>query len=221
MADIIVDAWMQELESKLTEAFGSRLALVGLQGSRSRNEARPDSDIDSVVLIDSLSTTDLETCRSIIAGMPHADLACGFIGSPETVAAWPRHDVFNLVMDTRTIRGSFAFMDTAFTAEDALLSARVGASEIHHALCHTLAFEPEALDAVLAACVKNAFFVMRALTFARTGEYPESRARMRQLANDAERALLDAHDAPANVDADALLAWTAGIIQGSHSSAPS
>lgn len=213
MTDINAGIWMQELEAKLAETFGSRLVLVGLQGSRARGEARPESDIDSVVLIEDLSSAELEPYRQIIESMPHADLACGFIGSPQVLASWPRHDVFNLVMDTRVLRGSFAFMDTAFTAEDALHSARVGASEIYHALCHTLAFEPEAQDAVLAACVKNAFFVMRAMAFARTGEYPNSRARMHTMANATERLLLDAYDDPANADAETLLTWAEAIIR--------
>ncbi len=148
--------------------------------------------------------------------MPHGDLACGFIGSPGLLAAWPRHDVFNLVEDTRVLYGAFDFMGTGFTAQDALLSARVGASEIYHAVAHELVFNEGSLQAIVDACIKSAFFVMRALRFARTGEYPPSRAATRQLASEDERVFLDAYDDPQAFEArelaEKLLAWSQNVM---------
>ena len=60
---INIDQWMDEFSTKLKDAFGDRLKLVGIQGSRACNEARPDSDIDAVVVIDGLSTEDLKLDR--------------------------------------------------------------------------------------------------------------------------------------------------------------
>lgn len=149
--------------------------------------------------------------------MPHTELACGFVGSPGLLASWPRHDVFNLVMDTRVVFGSFDFMDVDFTASDARLSAKVGASEIYHAISHVLVFAEGSLEAIVAACVKSVFFVMRALRYAQTGEYPSSRAAMRQVASPEERMFLDAYDDPGAFDADelanALLAWSASVVE--------
>lgn len=216
MNDFDIDIWMDELAKKLIDSFGNRLMLVGIQGSRGRGEAKESSDIDAVVVIDGLTNEDIELYRKIISTMPHSDLACGFIGSPEVLANWPRHDVFNLVNDTKPVHGSFDFMDTEFSSEDAVLSAKVGASEIYHALCHTKAFEPQALDAVLQACVKNAFFVMRALAFARSGEYPDSRSQMLGIADEDESTLLEAYENPKSIDsetlAELLLEWSRKII---------
>lgn len=141
------------------------------------------ADIDAVVAVEGLSPEDLASYRALIASMPHTELACGFVGSPGLLASWPRHDVFNLVMDTRVVFGSFDFMDVDFTASDARLSAKVGASEIYHAISHVLVFAEGSLEAIVAACVKSVFFVMRALRYAQTGEYPSSRAAMRQVAS--------------------------------------
>lgn len=195
MEDLEIEVWMRDLTEALKQAFGSRLILVGLQGSRARDEARAGSDIDAVVVVDSLGADDLARYQDVIASLPHAELACGFVGSPEVLTHWPRYDVFNLVEDTRVFHGSFDFMDTAFIAEDALDSAKAGAAEIYHALVHTLVFEEEDLGLILEACLKSSFFVMRALQFAKTGEYPASRARMRELAGEQERAFLDAYEA--------------------------
>ncbi|WP_251198087.1 nucleotidyltransferase domain-containing protein [Anaerotardibacter muris] len=216
MVEIDVNSWMRELRAKLVDAFGNRLVLVGIQGSRARGEERETSDIDSVVVIEELTAKDIEVFRGVVGTMPHAELACGFIGSPEVLAAWPRYDVFNLVNDTRVLQGSFDFMNTNFTTNDALLSAKAGASEIYHTLCHTLAFESETLEAVVEACVKNTFFVMRALVFARSGEYLVSRARMRSFASDQELVFLDAYDADEALDAAALanvlIEWAQVVI---------
>lgn len=213
-----VNDWMDSLRGKLMAAFGDRLALVGVQGSRARNEARETSDIDAVIVIEGLTKDDLATCRKVVSSMAHSGLVCGFVGSPETLAFWPRHDVFNLVNDTRVVYGSFDFMDTGFTSDDAVLSAKVVASEVRHAVCHAIAFEPEALTPTTEACVKSAFFAMRALTFAATGEYPESRARMLELSGPEERFLLHAYEGFQEADVDevseALLKWSEGVLLG-------
>ena len=217
---ININQWMDKFSLKLKDVFGDRLMLVGIQGSRARNEARPDSDIDAVVVIDGLSPEDLKRYESIVDSMPSSELACGFIGSANVLAAWPRYDAFNLVKDTRIHYGSFDFMDTLFTAEDALNSAKAVAAEVYHALVHTVVFERENLEAVVGACVKPTFFAMRALQFAKTGSCPETRAEMRERATDDEALFLDAYDGKTDMDTpgsideltEKLIAWAADII---------
>lgn len=51
---------------KLKKEFGDRLVFVGLQGSRARGEAREDSDIDLVVLLNHIDASNLERYRTII-----------------------------------------------------------------------------------------------------------------------------------------------------------
>lgn len=215
-------AWIDRLASELRAVFKDRLCFVGIQGSRARGEARADSDIDSVVLIQDLSVADIATYREVLSSMPHNDLACGFIGSPEVLASWPRYDAFNLVMDTKPVVGTFDFMDTSFSADDAMQSARAGASEIYHAIGHTIAFEPDALSQTVGACIKSAFFIMRALCFANTNEYPNSRQRMKELATDEERLFLDAYDSESMEDhsalAKALFEWSGRILEDGHRS---
>lgn len=219
MENFDINSWINQLVTALEEAFGKRLRFVGLQGSRARGEAKVTSDIDSVVVVERLSTEDIELYSKLIDSMPHSELACGFIGSPDVLRKWPRHDIFNLVMDTLPMKGSLDFVSEEFSAEDALLSAKVGASEIYHALNHALAFDRSALHPTLEACLKSTFFVMRALVFANTGEYPNSRTRMKELASPVELALLEAYDNPCTGDAKAiirdLLKWSEDVITSS------
>lgn len=185
-----IDVWMNDLIDQLKTEFKERLVLVGLQGSRARDEQREDSDIDIVVVIEDLNADDLASYRSVIQRMPHAELACGFIGSPDVLAAWPRHDVFNLANDTDIRYGSFDFMNTKFTVEEARLAAETCASEIYHALCHTVVFEPNLLPDILQGCLKSIFFGIRAKHFAQTGKFVNSRVQLLNLVNDSERWLL-------------------------------
>ena len=53
--EIDIESWMAELVERMCYTFGERLALVGIQGSRARGEARADSDIDAVVAVEGLS----------------------------------------------------------------------------------------------------------------------------------------------------------------------
>lgn len=213
-----IDVWTNDLIDQLKTEFKERLVLVGLQGSRARGEQREDSDIDIVVVIEDLNADDLVSYRSIVQRMPHAELACGFIGSPDALAAWPRHDVFNLVNDTDIRYGSFDFMDTEFTAEEAKLAADACASEIYHALCHTAVFEPNMLPDLLQGCLKSVFFGIRAKHFAQTGEFVNSRAQLLSLVNDSERWLLQAYDKDVQMDnkelASKLLRWSNDELAG-------
>lgn len=217
MLDLDVYEWMDALIRKLQDAFGARLRFVGLQGSRARGEARDDSDIDAVVVLDGLCSSDLEKYRAVVGTLTHADIACGFIGSTDVLANWSRYDVFNLVMDTKPLFGSLDFINTDFTPNDARQAAKAGACEIYHALGHTITFEPGLLAQVTEGCIKSSFFVMRALQYSRTGDYPASRSRMRTLASPDEASFLDAYDAKGDFDAKALsrtlFAWASGIIE--------
>lgn len=213
-----IDVWMNDLIDQLKTEFKERLVLVGLQGSRARGEQREDSDIDIVVVIEDLNADDLASYRSVIQKMPHAELACGFIGSPDVLAAWPRHDVFNLANDTDIRYGSFDFMDTEFTAEEAKLAADACASEIYHALCHTAVFEPNLLPDILQGCLKSIFFGIRAKHFAQTGKFVNSRVQLLNLVNDSERWLLQAYDKDVQMDnkelASKLLRWSNDELAG-------
>ena len=55
-----INVWLDIIIKKLQNEFGQRLLFVGLQGSYNRGEETPNSDIDIVVILDSLSFEDLK-----------------------------------------------------------------------------------------------------------------------------------------------------------------
>lgn len=174
-------AWAHEATVKLQEEFGNRLVFVGLQGSRARGEAHEGSDIDLVVLLDHVRSADLARYRTLIQSMPHAELACGFVGAADVLAAWPRHELFQFAHDTHAIYGDPAPIVGNFTRDDAIQAARIGASGIYHAACHASVFDGDAIDEILQSLFKGAFFTLQALHFARTGIYPRTKAELAQL----------------------------------------
>lgn len=120
--------------------------------------------------------------------------------------------------DTNVRYGSFDFMNTKFTVEEARLAAETCASEIYHALCHTVVFEPNLLPDILQGCLKSIFFGIRAKHFAQTGKFVNSRVQLLNLVNDSERWLLQAYDKDVQMDnkelASKLLRWSNDELAG-------
>lgn len=218
-------AWAAEAARRLQGEFGPRLAFVGLQGSRARGEAREGSDIDLVVLLDRLDADDLARYRALLAGMPQRELACGFVGAVDVLAAWPRHELFQFVNDTVPVLGSLdAIVANDFSRDEAAEAARIGASGVYHAVCHALAFDGPAADGILASLCKGAFFTLQARQFARTGVYPRTKAELARLLDGDEARILEigrdwdaarpADDAERAALADLLLRWSRQVILG-------
>ena len=217
-----VFAWMGDLSRKLREAFEHRVVFIGLQGSRARGEAHDGSDIDVVVLLDSLGAEDLVIYRGIIEGMPHSELACGFVGSADILASWPRHELFQFYNDTVPICGKLPEI-APFSGRDALEAARIGASGIYHGACHALAFDRVEAPAILEQLFKRAFFVLQALQFVRTGAYPRTKAELSEHLEGDEALILEigsswethrpSDDAELAGLADLLIGWAGNILR--------
>lgn len=120
-------------------------------------------------------------------------------------------------MDTRSLFDALDFIDTYFTPDDGLHAAKAGACEIYHALGHSIIFEPEHLAQVIEVCLKSSFFIIRAMRFAGTGDYPASRTQMRAIASSDEVSFLDAYDARGDFDvvilSHTLFDWVTDVIE--------
>ena len=220
-------AWAHEATVKLQEEFGNRLVFVGLQGSRARGEAHKGSDIDLVVLLDHVRSADLARYRTLIQSMPHAKLACGFVGAADVLAAWPRHELFQFAHDTHAIYGDLAPIVGNFTRDDVIQAARIGASGIYHAACHASVFDGDAIDEILQSLFKGAFFTLQALHFARTSIYPRTKAELAQHLEDngpenearileigrSWKANCPATDTERQAMVDLLLEWSGEILK--------
>ena len=208
--------WKTAFIQAVTDEFGARIVCAGVQGSRAREEAGPQSDIDAVLILDSLSQNDLSRYRSIVADLPYAELMCGFVSGQAELAAWDPADLVSFYFDTTCLVGSLAFLRPRITPEAAKRSVHLSACALYHALCHASVFEAEPLSPH--AFSKAAFFLLRTRCFLETGSYPLRYYELLPLLNREESALLSAlnptgdETEPLTFHYDAALDWCAQMI---------
>ena len=91
---IDITAWMNDFLQTLNETFANRVWFVGLQGSYGRSEATETSDIDVVVILDELSSSDIQDYNAILDTLPHRELICGFLSGKNDILNWEPSDLF-------------------------------------------------------------------------------------------------------------------------------
>ena len=93
---IDIKVWVDQFLGELGATFGERVWFVGLQGSYGRGEATEKSDIDMVVILDDLSTSDIVAYREMLDKLPHRDLTCGFLAGKRELFSWEPFDLVSL-----------------------------------------------------------------------------------------------------------------------------
>ena len=184
--------WANELRDKLAATFGERLLFVGFQGSHKRGEATEESDIDVVTILDRLGLDDLKTYRKLVRSMPEHEKACGFIAGKNEMAGWPRHEIFQMELETEALHGSLKELLPAVDRANAEESVRIAASGIYHLLCHTYLYgSDEEKEAVLKATYKSAFFILQLTHCLATGTYCGTKTELLAELTGEQRQLLE------------------------------
>ncbi|MCD7875592.1 MAG: nucleotidyltransferase domain-containing protein [Cloacibacillus porcorum] len=186
---IDIEKWSSDLTERLRGVYGERLLFAGLQGSYGRGEAAPDSDIDIVVILKSLSVSALDSYRAVLDGMPHGELACGFISGERELLSWTPSVLFILYFDTVPLYGSLGPLSRLFDEGAAAGAVRDGACAIYHGGCHNYLYEKNA--DILVSLYKSAFFVLRAKYFCENGHYVKKRTELVSLLEGGDLAVLE------------------------------
>ena len=131
-----IQTWMRGYTAAVRSAFGDRVRYIGLQGSRARGEAGPDSDIDVVCILDECSLADLETYQAAVEHLPERDKLCGFVSGAAELAAWDRGDLFSFRHDTEDWYGQLADLLPPEEPGDARRALHTGACGLYHLCCH-------------------------------------------------------------------------------------
>ena len=213
-----ITSWLDNFLQALDSSFGARVWFVGLQGSYARTEAHDGSDIDTVVILDTLTPADLEKYRAMLDTLPHRELVCGFFAGKDELLAWEASDLFQFSHDTKPIRGRLDALLPCLDTAAVRRAAKIGACNIYHACVHNLLHE-RSTD-ILKGLYKSAAFVLQATSFLQTGKYTPRHAELLTALLPADRDILDTFlrlKAGAAVDFEEmstrLFLWSQRLIQ--------
>ena len=166
---IDITAWTKNFLQTLNETFANRVWFVGLQGSYGRGEATETSDIDVVVILDELSTMDIQTYNTMLDTLPHRELICGFLSGKNEIMNWESSDLFQFCHDTTPIKGSIDEVMAVIDESAVNRAIKIGACNIYHGCVHNMLYEKS--EDILRGLYKSASFVVQAIAFKQTGNY--------------------------------------------------
>ena len=163
---------MKALQDRLDEVFGERLVCLGLRGSFARGEATIDSDIDAVLILDTVSMDDLYAYREILRWLPQTEKVSGFVAGKSELEKWDRSELFQFCMDTQEICGSLDFARNLVQIEDVRRAVHLGACSLYQKAVHGMLHKPKM--APMVKLYKAAFFVLQMHYYVKTGLFIRS-----------------------------------------------
>lgn len=166
---INLETWLKQYIQIVKTLFGSRLLLIGLQGSYGRGEADEKSDIDMVVILDRLTTDDLKAYDDAISKLADRDKICGFISGKQELFYWSKADLFQFYHDTTPLLGELRTLLPQLNKEDIRSAIQFGACNIYHLCGHNIIHDKD--PDILKSLYKGMVFVVQALYYYSTGIY--------------------------------------------------
>ena len=215
-----IEEYLKKLINLLQSHFGARLLYVGLQGSYMRKEAGKDSDIDVMVVLDSLSRHDLEDYKNILKIAGSYNKSCGFICGKREIENWNPLEICHLLNTTADYFGKLSALTPEYTKDDIKNFVKLSACNLYHALCHDYLFSPnEKSPARLADFYKQVFFILQNIQYLKTGEFILTKKdsaerisgddrRVMEISRDPEKLKVLGFDAAFDI----LLNWCANVI---------
>ena len=186
---IDITNWMSNFMQTLNKTFENRVWFVGLQGSYGRGEATETSDIDVVVILDELSTKDIQIYNDMLDTLPHRKLICGFLSGKNEIMNWEPSDLFQFCNDTTPIKGSLDEV-IALIDENAINRAiKIGACNIFHGCVHNMLHEKS--EDILRGLYKSASFVVQAIVFKQTGNYIKNQEELLKVVSSDELVIVE------------------------------
>jgi len=186
---IDIKIWMDKFLLKLDETFGERVWFVGLQGSYGRGEATEKSDIDTVVILDELSVSDIKIYNNMLDTLPERELICGFISGKNEILNWEPSDLFQLYYDTRPVKGSLDELLEKIDDSAVEKAIKSGACNIYHGCVHNMLYEKD--EEILKELYKSASFVVQAICFKETGKYVTGQKDLLEVVSENEKTIVE------------------------------
>ena len=169
---VSISDYLSRLLDALRKRFGVRLIYVGLQGSYLRGEATESSDIDIMLVLDTLSVSDLEDYRRIIESLGDFDKSCGFICSRSDLENWNPLEICHLIHSTRDYYGVLRELVPAYSQQDIRNFVKMSVNNLYHEICHRyIHADSQTNTSCLPFTYKGVFFILQNLHYLRSGEF--------------------------------------------------
>ena len=218
---IDITTWMDGFWKAINEAFGERVWFAGLQGSYGRGEANDTSDIDIVVILDELSSSDIQTYNAMLDSLPNRELICGFVSGKDELLNWDPSDLFQFYYDTAPIQGSLDELLMVIDEAAVSRAIKIGACNIYHGCVHNMLHEKS--EDILKGLYKSASFVVQAIAFKQTRKYIKYLSELLNVVTTDERMIVETFlnlknggTIDFNLMSEALFAWSKKCIVESN-----
>lgn len=212
-----MEKWLQQFKETLLNEFGESIQFIGIQGSRARNEATENSDIDVVVIFDTLSMDKLKRYEVVVKTMPDRHLLCGFVGGMDDLNVWDKADLFTFIYDTKTIYGQLAIPKTAITTAHVKKFVRSTAGNIYHMALHNY-LHGKSTD-MIQSLFKSARFAIQGNVFLQQAEFISQLNELSTVTKGDDTDVIDRlialkNNVPVDLDKDTelLLAWSKEVL---------
>ena len=199
--------YLTKLISECQSAFGERLLYMGLQGSYLRGEAKENSDVDIMIVLDSFSVRDMDAYRGILESVGDTEKACGFICGRDELARWSPMEVCQLRHTTKDLLGVLIDYLPDASREDEINYVKFSLGNLYHALCHRYIYRDRARNVQAFRGVgKELFFLIQNLHFLESGQFVLTRKALLKQVGEDDRGMLAMADLPDDFDFDRAFA---------------
>ena len=188
---IDIEPWLARFVRLLRETFGDRVRFAGLQGSYARGEATESSDIDLVLVLDTLTAEDIAVYDTMLDSLDHRELVCGFLSGKEELLHWEPSELFQFCHDTRPLIGSLDDVLAVVKPGDIDRAILTGACGVYHGCVHNMLYEKD--EEILRGLYKTATFAIRAAAYRCTGKYCARLDELLEYADIPDRQIIQAY----------------------------
>lgn len=186
------EEYIQKLTDLLQTAYHDRLLYVGLQGSYLRNEATENSDIDIMVVIDSISVKDLNEYRNVIKTLDDYEKSCGFICGREELQNWNSLEICHLLHTTKDYFGCLSELVPEYTEGDVRKYVKMNLNNLYHEICHRYVHASRERNiANIRVSYRSVFFILQNLYYLESGIFINSKKELSAVLSGKDKLVLD------------------------------
>ena len=186
-----IEKYLDDITAECKAVFGERLIYIGLQGSYLRGEARENSDIDIMVVIDGFSVSDMDSYKAILKRIGYYEKSCGFICGKDELARWNPLEVCQLIHTTKDIYGSLKELLPESDRTDEINYTAVSLNNLYHEICHRYihANREKNITKFPFTC-KSLFYLIQNLHYLESGDFITTKKALKEAVSQSDREIL-------------------------------